>query len=631
MFLDFYGLREQPFGVTPDPRYLYLSGTHREALASLFYGIQTGRGFQALIAKPGMGKTTLLNQLLARLRSSARTVYLFQSQCNSRELFRYVLADLGFDTSEQDLVGMHQQLNQVLLREIRAGRRFVLVVDEAQNLEDSVLETLRLMSNFETPRTKLLQIVLAGQPQLANKLARPGLAQLRQRIAILCRLSPFGPAEVSRYIDHRLEVAGHRGGSLFTPRARAMIVVQSQGIPRNINNLCFNALSLGYALKCKKIDSDIVQEVVADLDLDSAARESRPVSRPIAADPPALPPLSCRPSGNGGFKRWAIQAAVLAAVLFLPGNISVSPPAKPGSMTSGGLLPAAIRDGGASKASSSSTFAVLVQPEQWLQQISRQYLGQDDPKLIDEVLELNPQIADPNHIEVGWRVQLPAPPVSTTTFLEVQLEKARQELQKQEERIAQFKLHNLGALPEQASGNLQVLAGLNNQLQKIRARVNSARERRTYLEPLLTEYLSMAVGATLSTGEAEDKKLAQLRREREALLVRYTLRHPDVLRIDQEILQAEALRARLEEERKEAETGEPEDQSDASTASRAANPRIAQLESELKANQMTIDKLLKAEEELQQKIKAYQRRPVPEQQRRVDSMQTNMAANSKLP
>jgi general secretion pathway protein A len=158
MFLEYYGLREQPFGVTPDPRFLYFGATHREALASLFYGIESGCGFLALIAPPGMGKTTLLFHLLEKLRSSAQTVFLFQTQCGSREMFRHLLNDLGIDSLEQDLAAMHESLNSVLLSNARKGRRVVLVIDEAQNLKDSVLETVRLLSDFETPQAKLLQI-----------------------------------------------------------------------------------------------------------------------------------------------------------------------------------------------------------------------------------------------------------------------------------------------------------------------------------------------------------------------------------------------------------------------------------------------------------------------------------------
>src|ERR1700678_677609 len=267
MLLKFFGLKEHPFGVTPDPRYLYLSAGPREALASLFYGIESERGFLALIAPPGMGKTTLLFHLLEKFRNSARTAFLFQTQCTSREFMRFLLAELGYETGDHDFVRMHEEFNQHLLREARAGNRFIVVVDEAQNLHPSVLETIRLLSDFETPQAKLLQIVLAGQPELADKLASRNLAQLRQRISLVSSLKPFNEEETRNYIQHRLRVAGYEGGSIFTPQAMAETAKFTQGIPRNINNLCFNAMSLACALRQKTIDTSIVREVISDLDI----------------------------------------------------------------------------------------------------------------------------------------------------------------------------------------------------------------------------------------------------------------------------------------------------------------------------------------------------------------------------
>ena len=150
MFLDFYKMKEQPFGVTPDPRFLYLGQSHREALASLYYGIESDRGFVALIAQPGLGKTTLTFQLLEKLQQASRTVFLFQTQCNSKELFHYLLNGLGVDAEGMELVSMHNKLNEILSREMLAGRRFILAIDEAQNLDPEVLEAIRLLSNFET-------------------------------------------------------------------------------------------------------------------------------------------------------------------------------------------------------------------------------------------------------------------------------------------------------------------------------------------------------------------------------------------------------------------------------------------------------------------------------------------------
>ncbi len=270
MVLDFYKLREQPFGVTPDPRYLYLSLTHREALASLRYGIAAGRGFMALIAEPGMGKTTLMFQLLEMLENSAKTVFLFQTLCTSTEFLRSLLADLGVEDHGGDFVQMHGKLNELVARLSVLRKPLVVVVDEAQNLDDSTLEVLRMLSNFETPREKLIQIVLAGQPQFAEKLNSRSLVQLRQRVSILCRLKPFTADETSEFIDHRLRVAGYGFDTpLFSHRARALIADCSGGIPRNINNICFNALSLGRVEERKTIERDVIQEVIKDLDLES--------------------------------------------------------------------------------------------------------------------------------------------------------------------------------------------------------------------------------------------------------------------------------------------------------------------------------------------------------------------------
>jgi general secretion pathway protein A len=268
MFLSFFGLREQPFGVTPDPRFLYLSAAHREALASLYYGIEANRGFLGLIARPGMGKTTILFHLLEKFRGTARTALIFQTQCNSREFMRLLLAELGYEGTIQDLVQMHDEFNKRLMQEARAGHRLIVVIDEAQNLEFEVLETLRLLSNFETSRAKLMHIILAGQPALADKLVSPSLAQLRQRVSIVHGLEPLSSWEVKNYIEHRLMVAGYKGDPIFTPEAYEAVAEFTKGIPRNVNNFCFNALSLACALRKRVVDSDVVNEVVSDLDID---------------------------------------------------------------------------------------------------------------------------------------------------------------------------------------------------------------------------------------------------------------------------------------------------------------------------------------------------------------------------
>jgi type II secretory pathway predicted ATPase ExeA len=214
-----------------------------------------------------MGKTTILFHLLEKFRSSARTAFLFQTQCTSREFLRFLLYELGYESDGNDFVRMHEEFNRRLLQEARAGNRFIVVIDEAQNLEPSVLETVRLLSDFETPRAKLMHIVLAGQPELADKLASPGLAQLRQRVSIVHGLEPLSSGEIKNYIEHRLRIAGYAGEPLFAPDVYEDIAIFTQGIPRNINNFCFNALSLICALQKKLVDSEAVKEVIADLDI----------------------------------------------------------------------------------------------------------------------------------------------------------------------------------------------------------------------------------------------------------------------------------------------------------------------------------------------------------------------------
>ena len=210
VLLDFFGLREQPYGVTPDPRFLYTTASHREALASLIYAIETKRGFSALVAQPGMGKTTLLFHVLDKIKSTARTAFLFRPDGNSRELLQSLLLDLGLEASPKDVPQMHEMLNSVLLEDLHAGRHFVWVIDEAQDLDSEVLESVRLLSNFETPVSKLMHIVLAGQPGLAEKLASPELLQLRQRVSTLAYLEPLSTDEASDYIRHRARQAGCR-------------------------------------------------------------------------------------------------------------------------------------------------------------------------------------------------------------------------------------------------------------------------------------------------------------------------------------------------------------------------------------------------------------------------------------
>lgn len=431
MLLDFYQFREQPFGVTPDPRYLYFSPGHREALASLFYGIESGRGFLALIAEPGMGKTTLLFQLLDRLKDSVRSVFLFQTQCDSRELLRYVLSGLGLDTCNGDFVLMHAKLNEYLFREAQADRRVVLFIDEAQNLSNTVLETVRLLSDFEAADRKLFQIVLAGQPELANRLLRPGMSQLRQRISILTHLDPLPTPEIARYISHRLQVAGYTGPELFTPAALAMIAEHSQGVPRNINNICFSALSIACAERCKKIGTEIVQEALADLRLSSVVQQTPHVVAPqVPAVLPEMPPQTWgevekrRPAG---WLRLALLTVAISGLLIYFGArnpwAAHRPAIQKGAATSqetprmdsqpANIQPVEVqmdtqKDAPAPASNDDdSTFLLEVRPNDTLSKLCERAVGRYDAGVFQEIQKLNWNLWDPDHIEVGQQIRFP--------------------------------------------------------------------------------------------------------------------------------------------------------------------------------------------------------------------------------
>jgi type II secretory pathway predicted ATPase ExeA/outer membrane protein OmpA-like peptidoglycan-associated protein len=265
----YFGLRENPFGGTPDPRFLFHSETHREALASLINGIHCEFGFQVLVAQPGMGKTTLLFDFLEGFRERARTAFLFQPQLEPHELLQSLLFELGAGSEDTSVRKLSEQINQLLGHAAEEHKRVIVVVDEAQNLDFAVLEALRQLSNFETSRAKLMQIVLAGQPQLVKKLAAPEQEQLRQRISTISRLSPLNLDETRAYINHRLRTAGYRGSDLFTAGAARNIWENSKGVPRNINTLCFNAMLLAFAGNVKAVDESILMEAARDLDMPS--------------------------------------------------------------------------------------------------------------------------------------------------------------------------------------------------------------------------------------------------------------------------------------------------------------------------------------------------------------------------
>jgi general secretion pathway protein A len=266
MYRDFYGLRDIPFSLTPDPRYLYFTASHREVMANLHYGIQHGKGLIMATGEVGTGKTTMLRAMLARLDRSVLTCYIFNPGMTVPEFYHYIATSFGIAqfASKSDLL---MKLGRLLMMRHAKGLRSVLIVDEAQGLLPELLEEVRLLLNFETYTEKQLQIILAGQPELKQVLNDPKLRQLKQRISLRCEIKPLRADEVAAYIRARLKTAGATRLDLFTSEAVALIFRASEGIPRLINNICDNALLSGFAVGAKHISHKLVAEVVEELDL----------------------------------------------------------------------------------------------------------------------------------------------------------------------------------------------------------------------------------------------------------------------------------------------------------------------------------------------------------------------------
>jgi general secretion pathway protein A len=293
MYKKFFGLKENPFNVNPDPRYLFLTGHTQEALACLTYGIETRKGFILLTGEVGTGKTTLINKLLEWLhKERVFTAFVFNPRLSVSQFFDFMMADFGIPCESHQKGQMLLKLNQWLLERYQAGERAVLVVDEAQNLSPQMLEEIRLLTNLETSTEKLLQIVLAGQPELEQKLNQPQLRQLRQRITLRAKTRQLSLEETQGYIQERLRIAGAENPNIFSPEAVAAVHRYARGIPRVTNLLCEHALVSSFVDQKNPVPAEIVEEVARDFDLH--------VVDPLAqTPPPQTPGLGVPANGEG--------------------------------------------------------------------------------------------------------------------------------------------------------------------------------------------------------------------------------------------------------------------------------------------------------------------------------------------
>jgi general secretion pathway protein A len=265
MYLKFFGLTDKPFELTPDPRFLFLTPGHREALAQLIYGIQEQKGFILMTGEVGTGKTTLLRTAMQRMEGQADFAFVTNSTLPFDQLLQYALADFGVKDPRGTRAERLIALNHFLIEQRRAGRKTVLIIDEAQNLSAQTLEQIRLLSNFETTSDKLLQIILSGQPELYARVHLPELRQLRQRIALRCKLSPMTDAEMEQYITGHLRVAGARYQP-FSEAAVRVISRYSRGVPRLLNLACDHCMVAAYANQSREIDGEIAKSAIRYLE-----------------------------------------------------------------------------------------------------------------------------------------------------------------------------------------------------------------------------------------------------------------------------------------------------------------------------------------------------------------------------
>lgn len=283
MYKEFFGLRANPFNVNPDPRYLFLTRHTEEALACLTYGIQSRKGFVLLTGEVGTGKTTLINKLLEWLRlQQVATAFVFNSRMNVPQFLDYMMADFGIPCDSKSKSQILLRLYNWLLDRYRAGETAVLIVDEAQNLSDEVLEEIRMLTNLETFTEKLLQIVLVGQPELEQKLKQPQLRQLRQRLTLRAKTHPLSLEETKAYVQQRLRIAGSNGQPIFDPDALVAIHKFSNGIPRVVNLLCEHCLVSAFVDQQKTVAPGVVEAVARDFDLstDAASAAMTPSNAP---------------------------------------------------------------------------------------------------------------------------------------------------------------------------------------------------------------------------------------------------------------------------------------------------------------------------------------------------------------
>ena len=414
MYLGFYGLKKQPFHITPDPEFLYLSPSHKEALAAIIYGIEERKGFVTITGAVGVGKTTILRSYLDSAKTKRlKIIYIFNAKLTFEGLLKTIYRELNLPIESDDTVEMVNRLYEVLIEEYKQENTVVLVVDEAQNMPVDTLESLRMISNLETSKDKLIQIVLVGQPEFEAELGLDRLRQLKQRIAIRSTILPLTKEESLEYIKFRLQKAGSPSTLVFSTPALKEIIKKSAGIPRLLNVICDNALITGFGYQKKPVTKSIVKEIIRDLD---GSKRSSPRRWQVPATVALVGVVLA-----GAFwvsSHWqTVHSKVEELMVAVHGKQgsavqemkqSEAPVAKVGQPQA----VAQVREPGSRQSGTTySGSTKTVTSGDNLSRLSHEVYGRSGVEVIKLIRQYNPQITNPNVIYPGARIVFPDLPV----------------------------------------------------------------------------------------------------------------------------------------------------------------------------------------------------------------------------
>ena len=392
MYLNFFNLKKEPFQITPDPAFLYLSPGHKEALASIIYGVEKKKGFVLIVGGVGVGKTTILRAYLEKAeKTTLKILYLFNSNMSYHNLLRFIFRELNLIPESDEVCEMVNQLHRALIDEYKEGRNILLLIDEAQNMPADTLENLRMLSNLETSTEKLIQIVFSAQTEFEKTLALDELKQLKQRIAVKAVIAPLTREEGLLYINHRLKKASEKESIIFTPSALREIVRVSGGIPRLINVLCDNCLISAFGYGKKKVGLGVVREITRDFGMKRPLFASWRLNFVIG--------LLVVTGGCLGFYEMSQSRVKSPELVPKPARVrSVQPETPPPAENKVALVPAS-EDVYASR---------VVERGDTLARLIKEVYGRVDSRLIRLVKQANPGINNENLIIEGGRIVFPA-------------------------------------------------------------------------------------------------------------------------------------------------------------------------------------------------------------------------------